>query len=248
VSGLTVTETIVDVATPEGAMAVLVKKPSGVRVPTVVMWHDGPGIRRATHHFARSLAAEGFTVIVPDLYHRHGRLIGFEMEERAADPTIVERLWELLRSLTDEGFRSDLDSTVAALGLGEATLATIGFCVGARAAYRAVEHRPGLFGAAAMWHPSYLVDGRDDSPHLTASGWTLPLFVGIGEADTMQPLERLRPFVDAVAGRPDVDVRTFPGAEHGYTWVGWPSYDAEAARQSFDATVALFRAATALTR
>ena len=57
-------------------------------------------------------------VAVPDLYHRHGRLIGFEPAEREADPTLVDRLWELLASLTDEGIQADLDATLDALRIG----------------------------------------------------------------------------------------------------------------------------------
>ena len=53
------------------------------------MFHDGPGTANAMHIFAAKLAAEGYDVAVPDLYHRHGRLI-YESHEREADPTLVD--------------------------------------------------------------------------------------------------------------------------------------------------------------
>ncbi len=124
-------------------------------------------------------------------------------------------------------------------------MATIGFCVGARAAYRTVMRFPERFVAGALWHPSFLVDDQPDSPHLTAGGLARPLFIGIGEADAMQPLASHLPFLDAVRSLPGVEIATYPGADHGYTWPGWPSYDEAAANASFAATLKLFRQALA---
>lgn len=124
-------EEIIDVETVDGTMAVLRKRLRGSERPAVVMFHDGPGIRGATHVFARELARAGYDVVVPDLYHRHGRMIGYELHEREADPTLVDHLWELLHSLDDQQIQDDLDATIAATGLDERDrLGTIGFCVG----------------------------------------------------------------------------------------------------------------------
>ena len=245
---------VIETESDGSAMAVLRKRPAegmteGTRWPQVVMFHDGPGIRGATHQFAGKLAGEGFDVLVPDLYHRHGPMLGWELHEREADPTILDRLWEMLRSLTDAGIQADLDATLEVLGDEAAvSMVTIGFCVGARAAYRTVMRLPSRFVAGALWHPSFLVDDQPDSPHLTAGGLERPLFIGIGEADAMQPLASHLPFLDAVRSLPGVEIATYPGADHGYTWLGRPSYDEAAANASFAATLRLFRQALASTQ
>ncbi len=206
------------------------------------MFHDGPGIRNATHEFAAKLAAEGYEVVIPDLFHRHGRMIGFEPAQREADPTIQGRVWEMVRSLTDEGIQSDLDAVLAALDVDPAErLGTIGFCLGARAVYRTMMRSPEQFVAGAMWHPSFLADDTADSPHLTANDLTGSLFIGIGEADRLQPLELHRRFLDAVAPLDHVELGVFPGADHGFTWPGWPTYNENAASRCFSATTALFK-------
>jgi carboxymethylenebutenolidase len=233
---------VLDTTTPAGPMAILRKLPDDPgKWPKVVMFHDGPGIRNATHEFAAKLAAEGFEVAVPDLYHRHGRLIGYELHEREADPSLVDRLWELLRSLTDDGIQDDLDATLQALEVdADERLGVIGFCVGARAAFRSMMRLPGRFAAGAMWHPSYLCDDGPDSPHHTAGTLAVPLFIGIGDADRMQPVELHQRFFDAVASLDHVTIEVFPGADHGFTWPGWPTYDHAAAGASFHRTTALF--------
>ncbi len=223
-------------------MAVLRKRPDRPgRWPVVAMFHDGPDIRTATHQFAAKFAGHGFDVVVPDLYHRHGRLLGWELHEREADPSIIDRLWQLLGSLTDDGIQADLDAVLAVVEASpDQPMATIGFCVGARAVFRTMMRLPDRFTVGAMWHPSYLVDDAPDSPHLTAHQLRGRLFIGIGEDDQMQPLAAHQPFLQAVAALPGVHVETYPGADHGYTWPGWPNFDQAAADASFAATLALF--------
>ena len=235
-------EEIIDVDADDGTMAVIRKRRPGSDGPGIVMFHDGPGIRNATHNFARQLASVGYDVIVPDLYHRHGRMIGYELHEREADPTLVDHLWQLLESLDDREIQADLDAALAATGLGgHDQLGTIGFCVGARAVAKTMARRPKTFVAGAMWHPSYLVDDHPDSPHRMAPQLQGGLFIGLGAEDRQQPVSANQPFLDAVGGLPDIDIQIYDGADHGYTWEGWPSYEHKAATDSFSRTDDLFR-------
>ena len=237
-----VAEDIMDVQTPDGPMAVLRKRPRDhVARRRVVMFHDGPGIRGATHEFARKLAGASYDVTVPDLYHRHGRMIGYELAEREADPTLVDQLWTLVRSLDDQEIQDDLDGVLRHLEIpAHEPLATIGFCLGARAVFRTMMRLPERFVAGAMWHPSYLVDDDPTSPHLTAHELHGALFVGLGGADEMQPVEIQQPFLDAISSLDDTEVRVYPNAGHGYTWPGWPNYNKAASDDSFRQTNAAF--------
>jgi carboxymethylenebutenolidase len=99
-----------------------------------------------------------------------------------------------------------------------------------------------------MWHPSFLADDQPDSPHLTARRLTRPLFIGLGDADRMQPVERHRPFFDAVEPLAHVEIQAFPGADHAFTWPDWPTYDENAASGCFDRATSLFRQVLAPTR
>jgi carboxymethylenebutenolidase len=91
-----------------------------------------------------------------------------------------------------------------------------------------------------MWHPSFLAD-EPDSPHFSAHALAQPLYIGGGGADTIQPLEAHRRFLDAVAPLPHVKVEVFPGAEHAFTWPDWPNHDESAASGCFQKTTFLFR-------
>ena len=235
-----VNETIIDTETPDGEMAIAIAEPDDDGVhPTIIVFHDGPGMRKSNHDFNRQLAAEGYRIVMPDLYHRHGRMIGF-MPDEANDETRAQTT-KMLRSLTDDGIQSDLDAALAAVGVADdEKMGTIGFCLGACAIYRTLMRLPESFVVGASWHPSFLADDGDDSPHLTAAGLTQPVYFGIGTADQVQSIAMHQRFFDAVAPLANVEVEIFDGADHGYTWPETPNYHKVAATTSWAKTTKLF--------
>lgn len=240
VTTVEITSAILGADTPDGPMAVLHYRPAEGDWPTVAMFHDGPGIRGATHTFAAKLAGAGYEVVIPDLYHRHGRMIGYEPAERAADPSITDRMMALVRSLTDDGIQADMDAGLAAAGVTSGPLGTIGFCLGARAVAVALLGQPERYAAGAMWHPSFLADDSPGSPHHRAGDLSRPLYIGIGGADTMQPQSKQQPFLDAAVPTGLVELELYPGADHGFTWPDHASYHELAATESFERTTAMF--------
>jgi carboxymethylenebutenolidase len=228
-------------------MAVVVKQPAGEPAgggawPTVAVFIDAPGIRPATHEFMARLAGHGYRVVTPDLHHRHGRLLHFEPKDVAADPDARPTIMGWIASMTDEAIQHDLDAALAACGAADRRFGVIGFCLGARAVVRTMTRLPDRVACGAGWHPSFLVDDGDGSPHLSVGELAAPLYLGIGEADEVQSIAMHRPFLDAVAPLDDVEVVTFPGADHGFTWPGYPTYDEAAAETSWAKTLALLDA------
>ena len=90
-----------------------------------------------------------------------------------------------------------------------------------------------------------MADDESDSPHLTAAALAAPLYLGIGEDDEVQSIAMHQRFLDAVADLAHVDVTTYPGADHGYSWPGYPTYHETAAKTSWSKTLAMFSAAFA---
>ncbi|MDJ0768495.1 MAG: dienelactone hydrolase family protein [Ilumatobacter sp.] len=242
-------EETIDATTDDGEMVVVVKQPDGEPAgggawPTVAIFIDAPGLRPATHEFMARLAEHGYRVVTPDLHHRNGRLLHFEPKDFAEDPSRREIVRGWIGSMTDDQIQHDFQCALRTVGVADdAKVGVIGFCLGARAVYRAMERHPDRVACGAGWHPSFLADDEPDSPHLTAGGLDRPLYLGIGEADEVQSIAMHQRFLDAVADLPHVDVTTFPGADHGYTWPGYPSYDENAAETSWSKTLAMLESA-----
>jgi len=237
-----VQEQTIDTATNDGDMAVVVTQPvaapeSSGDWPTVLLFIDAPGLRQATRDYMGRMAGEGYRVVTPDLHHRHGRLLV---------PSSMDEVWGWIESMTDDQIQYDGACGLAAAGVNEETpYVALGFCLGTRAVYRAIERNPERVLAGSCWHPSFMADDKPDSPHLTAGQLTRPMYLGIGEDDEVQSIVMHQPFLDAVAPLENVEVVTYPGADHGFTWPGNPTYNETAAETSWTKTLAMFAAAFA---
>ena len=90
-----------------------------------------------------------------------------------------------------------------------------------------------------MWHPSFLADDTDASPHLSVDAIG-ELWIGIGTADKVQSIEMHQRYLDAIEGLDNITLRIFDGADHGYTWPVSPTYHEEAATVGWNATTEMF--------
>lgn len=237
-------ERTIDTQTDDGEMAVVITEPTEASSdgdwPTVLWYIDLPGLRPATREGMAHLASHGYRVVTPDLHHRIGRLV-FKEPKDMKEPGAREAMYGWLGAMSDAQIQHDGERALAAAGIAENTrFAAIGFCLGARAVYRVIQSSPERVVAGSSFHPSFLADDNPDSPHLSAAELTTPLYLGIGEADEVQSVAMHQRFLDAVAPLQHVEVDTFPGVDHAYTWPGYPNYNKDAAEISWSKTLKLF--------
>lgn len=72
-AGAAVIEKPVDVKTPDGACDAAFFHPSRGAHPGVLIWHDSMGLRPVFHELGKRIAAEGYSVLVPNLYYREAK-------------------------------------------------------------------------------------------------------------------------------------------------------------------------------
>src|SRR5215510_12148152 len=71
-----VTETDVDIKTPDGACNAAFIHPTTGSHPGVIIWADAFGLRPVMREMGRQLAKEGYSVLVPNPYYRMTRDAG----------------------------------------------------------------------------------------------------------------------------------------------------------------------------
>lgn len=242
-------EQTLDLPTPDGVMGVIVKHPYGDGpFPAVLLFHDGPGVREATHYVARHFAAAGYYVVVPDRYHRFGRFVHVAPEDLMAagrDSDLTRNFFRMVMATTDDHVRADVDAVLDHLAADPrvrpgSVMGCVGYCNGVRSVLRAMSDRPGLFVAGVGLHPSFCVSEGDDSPHLCVSGLSGDFYFAIGEADHTASVEHNRPLIDALhnlGGRATVEI--LPRADHGFAVPG-PNYHEAAAIHAHKKAIELF--------
>ncbi|MFI9169395.1 dienelactone hydrolase family protein [Streptomyces lincolnensis] len=242
--------TTVDIPTEDGVVDAYVAHPGdGNPHPAVLLYMDAFGLRPQLRSMADRLAEAGYTVLVPNVFYRHGRAPLFDLPEfidPGARPEIFERIGPVMQALTPELAMRDAeaylrwlaDSPVAADG----PVALTGYCMGARLALLTAGTYPERVAAAAGFHGGRLATDAPDSPHLVAGKVTAELYFGHADEDPSLPAEqidRLEQALTAAGVRHTCEV--YSGAHHGYTQADTASYDREGDERHWAALLDLLK-------
>ena len=240
--------TRVDVPTGDGVADADLTVPAGEGpFPAVLFYMDAFGLRPRLVEMAERIAARGYLVLAPNLFHRAGRAPLFDLS-RLADPeqrgALFESLMPLLGSLTPEVVAADtgayLDFLAARDDVAPGPVAITGYCMGGTNALRAIEAHPHRIAAAASFHGGRIVTEAPDSPHLGVGAVTGELYFGHADQDrsmTADQIATLEKTLDAAGVRYRSEV--YAGATHGFTMADTAAYDEQATERHFAALFAL---------
>ncbi|WP_405362301.1 dienelactone hydrolase family protein [Kitasatospora sp. NBC_00085] len=247
--------TSVDIPAADGiADAYLAHPDDGRAHPAVLLYMNAFGLRPFLESLAERLAAEGYTVLVPNVFYRLGRAPVVALPERpelinpATDPTLLEQLGPIMASFTAEQAVRDAGAYLDWLARSPLTVdgpvGITGYCLGAQLALRTAGACPDRVAAAAGFHGGMFATDEEDSPHLVAGKVTAELYFGHADQDPSLPADQIDRLAEALA---EAGVRhtceVYEGASHGFTQADTAAYHPEAAARHWDALLALLKRA-----
>jgi carboxymethylenebutenolidase len=247
-----VVEKDVDIKTPDGVADAALYYPEGKGPwPAVLIWPDVVSLRPVFREMGRRLAAEGYVVLVPNLYYRVKRAPVVEGGFNFANPDDRAKLTPLRASVTPEGTDRDAAAYVAFLDAQPQTdktrgVGTQGYCMGGPLAFRTAAAAPSRVTAVASFHGGGLVTDQPTSPHLLLPKTRAEFLVLIAENDDKQDpaaKDKLKAAL-AAAGRPH-RVEVYAGAAHGWTVKGGQVYDEALAEKAWAELLDLYKRALA---
>ena len=224
----------VDLPTPDGPCHATLHVPAdGLPAPAAILFPDAAGPRETFRAVADRLAATGYAVLLPDVYHRLGDWRPFDAATVFSDPPERERLMTMARSVTAEMTTRDAGAFLAFLAgrpeVAGPRVGVFGYCMGGRAALLVAGRFPDRVGAAASFHGGRLADAADpDSPHRLADRVQAAVYVAAAENDETFPPEqyaRLEAAYTAAGVQHTMEV--YPAA-HGFAVPDNATYDAAA--------------------
>ncbi|OYP19683.1 dienelactone hydrolase [Streptomyces sp. FBKL.4005] len=242
--------TAVDIPTEDGVADAYLVHPADDRPrPAVLFYQDAYGPRPYLRSMADRLAGAGYTVLLPNVFHRLGRAPVLDLPEfidPGADPTLWERLGPIVSGLTPEQVKRDADAYLRWLADSPLTVAgpvaLTGYCMGARLALWTAGAHPDRVAAAAGFHGGRLATDDPDSPHLEAPRITAELYFGHADDDPSLPPEQIARFADALtAAGVRHTCEVYAGARHGYTQADTPAYDRDADERHWAALLDLLK-------
>jgi len=186
-NAVAVTESDVNVSTPDGSADCYFVHPASGTAPGVLIWPDIFGLRPAFRQIGKRLAQSGYSVLVVNPFYRTKKAPTAD----AGGATPIDQVRPLAQTLSETTHMTDAKAFIAWLD-GQSSVAknrkvgTQGYCMGGPIAFRTAAAVPGRVGAVASFHGGGLVTDKPNSPHLQASKTNAQFLIAIAENDDMR--------------------------------------------------------------
>lgn len=185
-NAVTVTESEVNIKTPDGTCDAYFVHPATGTAPGIVVWPDIFGLRPAMRQMGKRLAESGYSVLVVNPFYRAKKA---PVAESAAAP--FQPLIPLMNALNETTHMTDAKAFVGWLDQQSSVakdkkIGTQGYCMGGPIAFRTAAAVPDRVGAVGSFHGGGLVANGDTSPHVQASKTKAQFLIAIAQNDDQQ--------------------------------------------------------------
>ena len=246
-----VTETDVEITTPDGVADCYFVHPATGRHPAVLVWPDILGLRPAFRMMGRRLAQSGYSVLVVNPFYRDARSPVVEEGASFGQPEIREIVLPMARNLNADTHFTDARAFVGYLDRQTAVdtgrkIGTTGYCMGGPIVMRTVAAVPDRLGAGATFHGGGLATDDDNSPHLLIPKTTAHMLHCMAANDDEGNPEAKTTLRDAyaAAGIP-AEIEVYEGTLHGWCPPDSQVYNEAQAERAWSRLLALFDSALA---
>jgi|TARA_B110000116_G_scaffold167477_1_gene144730 carboxymethylenebutenolidase len=246
-----VTETDVNVTTPDGVADCYFVHPAAGQHPGVIIWPDILGLRPAFRAMGKRLAESGYSVLVANPFYRNERSPVVPDGAVFGQPEVREKVIGLMQTLTPETHFADARAFVAFLDQQSAVdtgrkIGTTGYCMGGPMVMRTVAAVPERMGAGGTFHGGGLATDAPDSPHLLIPDTTAHMLHCVAANDdegNPEVKETLREAYAAASLPAEIEV--YDGTIHGWCPPDSAVYHEASAERAWSRLLALFDTALA---
>src|SRR3984957_248361 len=246
-NAVTVTESDVNVTTPDGVADCYFVHPASGTAPGVLVWPDIFGLRPAFRQMGKRLAESGYSVLVVNPFYRVKKAPTAE----AGGATPIQDLMPLSRALNETTQMTDAKAFIGWLD-GQKSVAknrkigTQGYCMGGPIAFRTAAAVPDRIGAVASFHGGGLVTEAPNSPHLQAAKSKAEFLIAIAENDDARSPKDKDVLKETFAKATlPAEIEVYTGAAHGWCPPDSKVYNEAQAEKAWSRLLALYGKALA---
>jgi len=236
----------IEIRTADGtADGYLYQQEGSGRWPGVIYYTDIMGIRPANREIGKRIAANGYTVLMPNVFYRTTKPPLFDFTPDFTNERTMKRFGELAGPLTPEAVERDAHAYADFLSkqdsVSGAPFGVIGTCFTGAIALRTAAALPDKIAAFASFHGGRLyLDNDPASPHLVLPRVKARLFFAHATNDRTIPAEAIAKLDEALAAWGGRYESRIYGATHGWTVPGSPVYNEREAEAAFAKLMELF--------
>ncbi len=250
-NALDVTESNINVKTPDGTAESYFVHPSSGKYPGVLVWPDAFGLRPAFKQMGKRLAESGYAVLIPNPFYRTAKLPALPEGLDFAKPDDRAQVMKMIGTLSPQTHVTDAKAFIGHLESQSAVdtarkMGTTGYCMGGPMTMRTAAERPDRIGAAASFHGGGLVTDQPNSPHLLVPKMKAQYLIAIADNDDKSQPEAKTVLRDTFgkAGL-KAEIEVYAGAQHGWCPPDAAVYNQAQAERAWARLLALFGTALA---
>ena len=254
---LPVTETDVEIKPPDGTCDAAFIHPTSGSHPGVLIWTDAFGLRPSMRAIGKRIAAQGYSVLVPNPFYRVSKAPQFEDASSFSFTNQADRakLTPLMGSINAPGAcEKDAVAFIAFLDAQKPVntkkkIGTQGYCMGGPLVVRTCAAVSNRVGAGGSFHGGGLVSNGPDSPHLLAPKINARMYFGIASNDDQRQPDAKDKLKEAFGSKAEIEV--YSASLHGWcvsdmpAQDGKPIYNKADAERAWGKLVALYQAGLA---
>jgi carboxymethylenebutenolidase len=258
-AAMPVVETDVTIKTADGTCDAAFIHPATGSFPGVLIWTDAFGLRPAMRNIGKRIAAEGYSVLVPNPFYRVAKSPVFDdiSHFSFANPDDAKKLGPLMGSINAAG-NAEKDATAFIAWLDAQSqvnkskkIGTQGYCMGGPLVVKTAAALSNRVGAGGSFHGGGLVTDKPDSPHLLASKIKARMYFGIAANDDMrQPDAKDKLKASFAEAKVPAEIEVY-SSKHGWCVADMPAdaagpiYNMTDAEKAWGKLVALYKAGLA---
>jgi carboxymethylenebutenolidase len=216
-----------------GSFSAYLATPKSGKGPGIVLIQEIFGVNKVMRDLADGFAAQGHTVMCPDLFWRQEP--GIQITDKTQEEW--NKAFSLYQGFNVEKGVDDLKATLAALRKHPACsgkVGSVGYCLGGKLAYLMATRTD------ADANVGYYGVGIQDSLG-EAKSIKKPLLLHVAAKDQFVPPEAQAKVKDALKANSLVTIYTYNEQDHAFARVGGQHYDKGAADQANERTAQFFK-------
>jgi carboxymethylenebutenolidase len=250
-----IVETDVEIKTPDGTCDAAFFHPASGSHPGVLIWTDAFGLRPSFREMGKRLAAQGYSVLVPNPFYRVGKSPFFEDASTVNFGRDRAKIDPLMASINAAGHcETDAQAYIAFLDAQKQVnkskkIGTQGYCMGGALVMRTAATLPDRVGAGGSFHGGGLVSDKPDSPHLLAPKIKAKMYFGIAHSDDVRQPDAKDKLKEAfMAANNPAEIEVYETCFHGWCVPdmpkqadGTPTYDKPEAEKAWAKLLVLYK-------
>jgi carboxymethylenebutenolidase len=244
-----VSESDVEIKTPDGVADAYFVHPSTGSHPGVLIWPDIYGLRPAFRQMGKRLAESGYSVLVVNPFYRMKKAPVAPEHADFDDPATRTALMALAGALNVDTALTDATAFVTYLDQQASVdkkrkMGTMGYCMGGPLTLRTAAAFPDRIGAGASFHGANLVTDKPNSPHLLVPKLKAQYLFAIADNDDKRQPDAKDALRAAFAkAQLPAEIEVYAGALHGWCPPDNKVYNPEQAEKAWGRLLATLKTA-----